>query len=88
MAKAHALLSASSSERWLRCPPSAKLNAATTETPSEYAAQGTDAHTLCEHKVKVALGMESKDPTLQTASVEDLTYYDEEMEQCADEYAT
>lgn len=88
MAKAHALLSASSSERWLRCPPSAKLNAATTETPSEYAAQGTDAHTLCEYKVKVALGMESKDPTLQTASVEDLTYYDEEMEQCADEYAT
>lgn len=82
MAKAHALLSASSSERWLRCPPSAKLNAAATETPSEYAAQGTDAHTLCERKVKVALGMESKDPT------EDLTYYDEEMEQCADEYAT
>ena len=82
MAKAHALLSASSSERWLECPPSAKLNAAATETPSEYAAQGTDAHTLCEYKVKVALGMESKDPT------EDLTYYDEEMEQCADEYAT
>ena len=82
MAKAHALLSASSSERWLHCPPSAKLNAAVTETPSEYAAQGTDAHTLCEHKIKVALGMESKDPT------ENLTYYDEEMEQCADEYAT
>ena len=82
MAKAHAILSASSSHRWISCPPSAKLNAAVTETPSEYAAQGTDAHTLCEYKVKVALGMESKDPT------EDLTYYDEEMELCADEYAT
>ncbi len=82
MAKSHAILSASSSHRWLACPPSAKLNAAVSDTVSEYAAQGTDAHTLCEHKVKVALGIESKDPT------EDLTYYDEEMEQCAEEYAS
>lgn len=81
---AHALLSASSSNRWINCPPSAKLNAeaekGNSETSNEYAKQGTEAHMLCEHKLKVALGTESKDPT------EKLSYYDEDMEQCAEEY--
>lgn len=75
---AHALLSASSSHRWINCPPSAKLNAeaekVNCETNSDYAKQGTDAHTLCEHKLKIAIGMESTDPT------ENLSFYDEEME--------
>lgn len=43
--------------------------------------QGTDAHTLCEYKVKSLLGMETSNPT------ENLTYYDEEMETCANDYA-
>lgn len=81
---AHALLSASSSHRWINCPPSAKLNAeaekVNCETNSDYAKQGTDAHTLCEHKLKIAIGMESTDPT------ENLSFYDEEMERCAEEY--
>ena len=41
MAK-HALLSASSSHRWLECPPSAKLCAAHPDRASPYAQQGTD----------------------------------------------
>lgn len=81
---AHALLSASSSHRWINCPPSAKLNAeaekVNCETNSEYAKQGTDAHALCEHKLKIAIGMESTDPT------ENLSFYDDEMERCAEEY--
>ena len=48
----HAILSASSSKRWLNCPPSAKLCAEVEDTTSEYAKEGTDAHTLCEYKVK------------------------------------
>ena len=55
MADMHATLSASSSHRWLACPPSALLNAAAPDTRSEYAAQGTDAHTLCEYKVLKAI---------------------------------
>ncbi|MCI9297722.1 MAG: DUF2800 domain-containing protein, partial [Lachnospiraceae bacterium] len=39
----HALLSASSSHRWLVCPPSAKLCAEVEDMGSEYAAEGTDA---------------------------------------------
>lgn len=73
----HALLSASSSHRWLACPPSARLCENYEDKGSEYAQQGTDAHSLCEHKLKLALGMETKDPT------EDLSFYDEEMEECA-----
>ena len=75
----HALLSPSSSERWINCPPSAKENAVS-ETGSTYAQQGTDAHALCEYKVKKALGHKVRDPT------PDLEFYDEEMEECATAY--
>ncbi len=78
----HALLSASSSKRWLNCPPSAKLCAEVEDTTSEYAKEGTDAHELCEYKVKQMLGIEMQDPT------ERLSYYNEEMERCASDYAS
>ena len=64
----HALLSASSSHRWLNCPPSAKLCAAHPDRASPYAQQGTDAHSLAAYKVQKALGMAARDPT------EDLDY--------------
>mgnify|MGYP003296982878 CR=1 FL=1 len=75
----HALLSPSSSERWINCPPSAKENVGG-DTGSSYAQQGTNAHALCEYKVKKALGYSVRDPT------EDLTYFDEEMSECTDAY--
>lgn len=77
----HALLSASSSHRWLNCPPSARLCENYEDKGSDYAAEGTDAHSLCEYKLKAALGIPAKDPTA------DLTYYNEEMEECANGYA-
>lgn len=77
----HALLSASSSHRWLNCPPSARLCENYEDKGSEYAQEGTDAHSLCEHKLKSALGMKSANPT------EGLSFYSEEMEQCACDYA-
>ena len=42
-AKAHAILSASSSDRWLHCPPSARLCETYEDKESDYAAEGTDA---------------------------------------------
>ena len=80
MARKHAVLSASSAARWIACPPSARLNAEKSDAPSEYAAQGTDAHTLCEYKLRKALGERVRDPTKH------LTSYDTEMEECAEAY--
>ena len=50
-AKAHAILSASSSDRWLHCPPSARLCETYEDKGSDYAAEGTDAHALGEYKL-------------------------------------
>ena len=76
----HAFLSASSSHRWLNCPPSAKLCAEQEDRASPYAQEGTDAHSLCQYKVEKALGRDTEDPT------ENLDYYNNEMENCAESY--
>lgn len=76
----HAYLSASASHRWLACPPSAKLCAGINDSVSPYAQQGTDCHELCAYLVESALGREAEDPR------ENLTYYDAEMQSCAEEY--
>ena len=76
----HAYLSASASHRWLACPPSAKLCANIADQTSEYAQQGTDCHELCAYLVEKALGRAVTDPT------ENLTFYDAEMRNCAEEY--
>ena len=80
-AKAHAILSASSSDRWLHCPPSARLCETYEDKGSDYAAEGTDAHALGEHKLKIALGLPSEDPT------DSLKWYSEEMEDATSGYA-
>ena len=77
----HALLSASSSDRWLHCPPSARLCESYADKGSDYAAEGTDAHALCEYKLRKALGMQAEDPT------ENLTWFNQEMDDCATGYA-
>ena len=79
--KGHAILSASSSDRWLHCPPSARLCESYGDKGSDYAAEGTDAHELCEYKLRQALGKEATDPT------ENLTWFNEEMSDCASGYA-
>lgn len=70
----HAILSASSSNRRLHCPPSARLGESYEDKGSDYAAEGTDAHSLCEYKLRKALGQKAKNPTKQ------LSWYSEEME--------
>lgn len=79
--RSHALLSASSSHRWIRCPPSARLCENFEDKGSDYAKQGSEAHSLCQFKLESMLGMKTTDPTA------DLSFYDEEMENCAENYA-
>jgi len=54
--KEHALLSASTSERWLNCPRSARLWENEAKTESKYAKEGTEAHALAEIKLSFILG--------------------------------
>ena len=79
--RSHAVLSASSSSRWLACPPSAQLCAALPDTVTDYAREGTCAHELAEYKVQKLLGNPASNPT------ENLDFYDSEMEDCTDSYA-
>ena len=79
--RSHAVLSASSSARWLACPPSAQLCAALPDTVTDYALEGTCAHELAEYKVQRLLGNLTPNPT------ENLDFYDTEMEDCTDSYA-
>ena len=78
----HAVLSASSSHRWLHCPPSIRLCEKYEDKSSSYAAEGTDAHELCEFRLKELLGIKAENP------IENLSYYNEEMEDCANGYAS
>lgn len=52
MEKNHAILSASSSARWLACTPSARLELEFEDYESVVAKEGTAAHALAEHKLK------------------------------------
>ena len=73
----HALLSASSSKRWLNCTPSARLEEQFgREDAGPYAEEGTAAHALAEHKVKKCLRKRSKRPVSD--------YQCDEMEECTD----
>lgn len=53
--RAHALLSASGSERWINCPASPRLEEGAPEESSVYAREGTLAHELAEIMLKVDL---------------------------------
>lgn len=74
----HAILSASSSHRWLNCLPSARLEQEFEDQSGEAAKEGTAAHDLCEHKLKKALHMRSRRPVSE--------YNSDEMEECTDAY--
>lgn len=55
----HSLLSPSSSHRWIECPPSARLTENYQDTSSGYAAEGTQAHSVAELKLRHRLSQTS-----------------------------
>lgn len=76
--RSHAILSASSSHRWLNCNPSARLEQEFEDQETEAAAEGTAAHALCEHKLRRALKQQSKKPVSR--------YDNDEMDAYTDGY--
>lgn len=78
--RAHALLSASSSHRWLNCTPAPRLEAPYPDSESDAAAEGTAAHELAEHKLRKLNGDD-------TAPIKESDWADEEMDDHTDNYA-
>ncbi len=81
-ANSHAVLSASSADRWLHCPPSVRLSEEFEDKESGCALEGTCAHALAEYKLRKALSYPADDPT------ENLDFYNEEMDEATDGYVS
>lgn len=90
----HAILSPSSSHRWISCPASVRLTsliAVPTESSSEYAAEGTLAHSLGELKARYRFGMiganqyANEETVLMTECLANGWDW-EEMQVCTDAY--
>lgn len=58
--RAHAILSASSAERWLVCTPSARIEEAMPDENSSFASDGTAAHAFAELRLRWLLGQITK----------------------------
>ena len=79
MPEVHAILSASSSKRWLNCTPSARLEQNFPNESSVYAEEGTAAHALGEYKLRKYLHERVQRPASEFDS--------EEMDSNTDIYA-
>lgn len=83
--RAHALLSASSSERWLACPPSAMAAELYSKKSTEYTREGTLAHEVAEMVART-------DAKITPDFIADLRNWigsediDQEMVECAEGY--
>ncbi len=76
MSKQHAILSASGVHRWLSCTPSARLELEFDDISGEAAFEGTAAHNLSEHKLRIALNIKSERPVSAYDSKEMENYTD------------
>ena len=78
--KQHCLLGGSSSERWINCPPSARLTEDMEDVTSVYAEEGSNAHALAEYKLNRAIGINLEYPKL--------TIFNKEMYEYTDSYVS
>lgn len=80
--RAHALLSASSSDRWLACPPSAVANEAYPNQDTSFTQEGTTAHEVAEMIARARI-----EGTAEPGEWELPEHFTREMVECAREYA-
>lgn len=78
--KAHALLGASSSHRWLECTPSAIAETRYPDAGSDFAREGSLAHAICARTLKKQLDRPHEDEDNEIAELS-RQYYEPEMEE-------
>ena len=84
---AHAVLSASSAERWINCPPSARLGEQFEDTASSYAEEGTLAHEVAELAVRRCFRQISEAEAAKTLErLKSHELFDQEMIRHAETY--
>ncbi len=84
---AHALLSASSAHRWLHCTAAPRLEAKFPDTASQFAAEGTLAHAICELKLlKYSTPMSQKAYSTRLNKLKKDPLYQPEMDGYTDDY--
>ncbi|OLS02588.1 DUF2800 domain-containing protein [Tissierella creatinophila] len=83
----HALLSASGADRWMNCPPSARLEENEEGKSSIFAREGTFAHDLSELKLRSHLGEILKaDFNKKLKAMKENEFYTKELEMYVDQY--
>jgi hypothetical protein len=88
----HAILSPSSSKRWLSCTPSARLESTIPEPPKkpgqfDFSAEGTLGHSLAETKLRYQLNMiGSEEYDKEIELIKSNPLYSEELETAIDTY--
>lgn len=83
MPDVHARLSASGSKKWINCPASVAMEEKFPDKGSEFAKEGTTAHSLAELKIRYALGQLTRVAYHKAA---DLLDTDEDMQDHTDGY--
>lgn len=89
MERKHALLSASSSHKWLHCTPSARIEDALPDSTSPAAEEGTLAHAICELKLNrlfIDPNMTKKTFTTRHNKLKKDPLYQPEMERYTQDY--
>lgn len=81
----HALLSASGAKIWLACPRSARFSEPYADQGSEFAEEGTAAHTYAELRIRAELGEDTA--AAAQAFRDENKWYDGEMEEAITGYA-
>lgn len=88
MPDAHALLGPSGAKRWMSCPPSARLEEQFEEEQSDYAAEGTLAHSLAEQILLYNNGEISKKALSgRINKLKEDPLYSQEMQDYIEDYA-
>ncbi len=87
--RTHALLSASSAEKWIHCPPSARLEASIPDEGSDDAKRGTLAHSIGELKLQKLFtdkNMTERTYKSRLKKLQQEELYEPEMDGYTDEY--